>query len=367
MKKNILKPLIIGIVMLIMLPYIGFAEETIFKDISNSYVKSEIEALYRDGILTGTGKGLFNPKGKMDRAQLAAVLVRSMKLEQDKENAKKFSDVPQNIWYAGYVGALVKTGITAGTSENTFTPDRNITRQELAVFYIRALGLENKAKELKIDMGFTDNAKIGAWAKDEVGLASYFGLISGIQNSDGTFRFDPTEEVDRELLADATYKLNYSKLLYSNIIAMLEGPEKPIEPKPVEPKPENPIKPDPVKPVEPTKPDPVKPEEPVKPVEPPKPPVDDKNESVKVANVTGKQVEFMGAYLISVEFDIIGDIGTKNVQLVINDGLSNAMKLKEGNPKYCDFYFDGMVMSIDTIILYIGNQKIDLTGMISWK
>lgn len=371
MKKKSIKILTIILVMVMMMPYFGFAEEIIFKDISDSYVKTEIEALYKDGILEGMGQGLFNPKGKMNRAQLSAVLVRSLNLQEDKENAKNFQDVPQNSWYAGYVGSLAKTGITEGTSKTTFSPSKNVTKQELAAFYIRALGLEEKAKELKIEPDFSDKDKVALWAKDYVGLAFHLELITGTKNKDNTFKFDPTMEVDRELLASATYKLNYNKELYSNILSPDKDAEKPVDPNPVDPNPAEPKDHEPVKPVEPTEPvkptEPSKPEQPVKPVEPPKPAVDDKNENIQVQNVIGKKVEFMGAYLISIEFDIIGNLGSEKIELIINDGTKNEMKLNEGTPKSYDFYFDGMVLSIDTITLYIANKKIDLMSTISWK
>lgn len=375
MKKSLIRVLTTVLVVIMMLPYMSFADEVIFNDIEDSYVKKEIEALFKANILEGFGDGKFNPRGHMNRAQLSTVLVRVLNLEQDKEGAKNFTDVSQDSWYAGYVGAIAKTGITIGLSPDIFDPNSNVTKQELAIFYIRALGLEERAKEESINLEFADADKVSDWASDYVGLATYLGLMPTIANDDGTFRFEPRIDVDRELLADITYRLHNDKELYYDILGIEGVVEKPVEPaEPTKPeetvKPGEPVKPtEPVKPGDPTKPtEPVKPTEPTEPTEPTKPvepPTD--NDGFKIENAVGKQVEFMGAYLISVEFNVIGNVDVENVRLVINDGLENEMQIKKGTPKNYDFYFDGMVVNVNNITLYIGTEKVDLTNIINWE
>ena len=43
------------------------------------------------------------------------------------------------------------------------------------------------------------------------------------------------------------------------------------------------------------------------------------------------------------------------------------MTLKEGIAENSGYYFDGMVMSIDSIIIYIGNEKVDVIDIIDWR
>lgn len=346
--KKLLRLLIFGLLVALLVPFLTYAEEDVFKDITNSYAKNEIEILYKDGILNGMGDGVFNPKGKMDRAQLSAVLVRSLKLDVDKQNATKFTDVLQSSWYAGYVGALAKTNITTGTSASTFSPKENVNKQELAVFYIRALGLEEKAKDLGIEPKFTDNDNIAIWAKDHVGLASYLGLLTGTGELGGISKFNPLLEVDRELLAHTTYKLIYNKDYYHNMLALYKDPNKP-RPTPI------------IDPIDPIRP------EPTEPSKPKDPPADDNPEKISIENIVGKQVQFMGAYLISVEFNIKGDKDIKEVKVIINEGKENAMTLKQGKAESFDFYFDGMVLQIQTITLSIDNERIDLTSLVDWN
>ena len=345
-----------------------FSDNMPFKDIDNSYAKKEIIALYNDGILSGKSKGTFKPKDPMTRAELAKVLTISLGLEEDKEFAKKFTDVPQNSWYSGYVGALAKSGITSGTSTTTFSPNKNVTREELAVFFIRALGLENKAKELKIEPKLTDNKNIESWAKYHIGLATEVGFITGIPNTNGSLKYAPKASAERQALAILAYKFNYNKDEYLAKVGQILQPPK-EEPKPtpekpvVPPKPTEPEKPTP-KPTDPVKPVPKDPIDPPKPVDPPK---EIEEDSIQIKNINGKKVVFLNSYLMSVEFDLKGDFAGKEVKVIVNEGTKNEIRLKMGDPKSYDFYFDGMVKSIDTITVYLGSEKFEIIDNVNWK
>lgn len=367
--KQIISVITISIVLLMSFSNLTFSDNMYFKDISNSYARQEIEELYKEGIISGKGQGVFNPKDKMTRAELAKVLALSLDLKEDVEMAKSFVDVSQDEWYAGYIGALVKTGITSGTSSTTFSPNKNVTRQELAVFLIRALELEESVKKIEMDSIFSDKDEIDSWARNHVVLAYEIGLLTGIENSDGTYRFQPKEFAERQALAILIHKFSNNKIDY---ILKAKRLTKPLEEDEDIPGGDRPIKPiDPPRPVEPPKPeiseipDPI---EPLKPKpKPTKPPKQEENESIKIENLKGRQKLFMGGYLITMEFDIIGELDNKEIKVVVNDGTTDSMTLKEGIAESRGYYFDGMVMSIDSIIIYIGNEKVDVIDIIDWR
>lgn len=121
-------------------PHMVFGEAAQFKDITGSYAQKEIHSLTEAGIISGYEDNSFKPKKAMSRAELAKIIVLSLGLEANADQAAPFKDVAANSWYRGYVGALVKAGITEGTSATTFSPNANVTREELVVFFIRAFG-----------------------------------------------------------------------------------------------------------------------------------------------------------------------------------------------------------------------------------
>lgn len=107
-----------------------------FSDVTRSTVGYEyIHALTNMGIFDKAEK--FNPKNPLTRAQMAKVLVHAFDLSG--QSYKHFTDVPQNHWAYDDVQTLVATGITTGTSQNTFSPNKAVTREQMAAFIHRTL------------------------------------------------------------------------------------------------------------------------------------------------------------------------------------------------------------------------------------
>lgn len=47
----------------------------------------------------------------------------------------QFTDVPSTAWYYNSVKSAYELGITAGTSASKFSPDQNLTTDQLTVFW----------------------------------------------------------------------------------------------------------------------------------------------------------------------------------------------------------------------------------------
>ena len=52
-----------------------------------------------------------------------------------------FNDVPTNHPFFAVIEAFAKSGITTGCGNGNFCPSQTVTRQELAKFFARGLGL----------------------------------------------------------------------------------------------------------------------------------------------------------------------------------------------------------------------------------
>ncbi|WP_188889895.1 S-layer homology domain-containing protein [Paenibacillus radicis (ex Gao et al. 2016)] len=219
--------------------YFAFAAETTtattLSDIDQSYAKAEIAALVEKGILAGFTDGTFKPGDSLTRAQLAKVLVLSLNKEEDLSGAASFKDVASSDWFAGYVGALVKSGITQGTSASSFSPNQTVTREELAVFFIRAFGWEEQAKATALETNLSDLNKVSVWAKPHVSFAYKIGFIKGSTNNDGSISFNPSGKADRQALARLAYEFVVNRATYVDKVSALNIKQPEDDKKPTSP------------------------------------------------------------------------------------------------------------------------------------
>lgn len=192
----------------------GAAAPVELTDISGSYAQKEIRNLVDNGVISGYEDGSFQPAKAMSRAELAKIIVLSLGLKENTERASAFTDVGKNDWYQGFVGALVESGITQGTSATTFSPNAKVTREELIVFFIRAMGLEEAAGKISVDANLSDLKQVSSWAQSHVSLAFKIGFVNGIESLDGTLKFSPKDHAERQALARLAYEFNTNKAAY---------------------------------------------------------------------------------------------------------------------------------------------------------
>ena len=119
---------------------------------SNRWSYAYIESATECGYLNGFGNGIFGPERAMTRAELATCLVRiAEKMGRVAEgDARVFSDVTGDEWYAEYVAKAAKLGLVNGYEDGSFRPDKSVTRAEAVTMINRMLGRDpNTAAELR--------------------------------------------------------------------------------------------------------------------------------------------------------------------------------------------------------------------------
>lgn len=149
-----------------------------------------------NGIFNGTSKTTFTPRGFMTRAMVVTVLARMAGIdEKEYGGATGFSDVPQGSWYSAAVAWAAKYGIVLGTGNGKFSPDRNVTRQEMAVMFVRyftifdiSLGNQELISSVPNDLN-----KAADWAKESILVLWQRGLLRG----DGNGAVNPERSMTR--------------------------------------------------------------------------------------------------------------------------------------------------------------------------
>ena len=153
-----------------------------FSDISEHSARQQIEELFRRGIISGKGGGIFAPDDSVSRAEFAAIIARALKIEE--RNEKLFSDVCEGDWFFGYVAAVQRCGIITGVSSENFEPCGGITKEAAAVMLARAAKLWGKETVYSestvrdILSGFVDYIDASLWAREALAFCCENGIIS---------------------------------------------------------------------------------------------------------------------------------------------------------------------------------------------
>ena len=156
------------------------------EEISTHWAKNEITELYENGIVTGISDTSLGLDAPVTRAQFAALIIRTMKLDIS-EYSGAFEDVKSDDWYAGFVQTAYDNKIMSGDGGCAY-PDRDITREEMAVMLSNIIG--DVPKE---ELVFGDDGEISSWADEAVKAVTAKGLMKGTDEN----RFEPKRSTTR--------------------------------------------------------------------------------------------------------------------------------------------------------------------------
>lgn len=94
---------------------------------------------YGSGITNGTSENTFSPEAGCTRAQVVTFLWRANGCPAPSAQSSHFVDLDASAYYYDAVLWALEKGITNGTSENTFSPEDTCTRGQIVTFLYRFL------------------------------------------------------------------------------------------------------------------------------------------------------------------------------------------------------------------------------------
>jgi len=137
--------------------------------------------VYAHGIMGSTGIDpmTFSPNANLTRGMIVTILHR-LEGAPSSTASNPFSDVSENAWYTDAVIWAADAGIVRGVAEGRFDPSANITRQDLAVIFIRyARYTGTSLLPVTLYNNFEDQAAIAAYAVPAVRQAVEAGIMGG--------------------------------------------------------------------------------------------------------------------------------------------------------------------------------------------
>ena len=169
---------------------------------------SVIDEANRAGIIYGREDETFGLGDTVKRSEFAAMLVRLMKWDKSTSAVSTFSDVNADEWYFADVNTLAEHNVF---NEPMFRPNDNITRREMAVMLIRALGYSELAQS-ETNSVFDDVSADGGY----ISVAYTLGIINGKSEN----IFDPEGVALREEGAAMMMRM-YDK--YTSLLNEIHG------------------------------------------------------------------------------------------------------------------------------------------------
>ena len=185
-----------------------FAASSIaFTDVSKTaWYADAVDYAVANDMFSGTEAAKFSPKSPMTRAMFVTVLGRMNGVDKSTtSDNKRFADVDFAKWYGPGVVWASENGIVSGTSDASFSPDKAITREQIAVILYRYLSKLDMTMPDTGNKAFNDAASVSAFAKEAVSAMQRWGFVTG----DDKGCFNPQAKVTRAEAAAMLMRVDY--------------------------------------------------------------------------------------------------------------------------------------------------------------
>jgi hypothetical protein len=173
-------------------------EDDPFDDVGqNDWFYEDVMFAYSRGLMTGTSARKFSPDAPMTRGMIVTVSHR-MESEPAARRATTFGDVADGKYYTEAVAWAEGEGIVDGYGNGLFGPEDDITRQDLALLFLRYARYKGVTlPEIRAYADFDDDKDVSDYAREATETMYKAGIISGKPGN----RLDPKGTATRAEVA----------------------------------------------------------------------------------------------------------------------------------------------------------------------
>ena len=177
---------------------VTFAEAPLpFHDVTEGdWFYEAVRCAYETGLMDGVGDSLFAPNSQTTRAQLVTILHR-LAGQPAVSGDLIFTDVEAGTWYADAVAWAAENGIVNGTTDTTFAPGEDITREQLVTVLYRYAESKGYDVSASADLsGYPDAGQVQDYAQPAMAWAVAEGIVEGVDGN-----LNPTGDATRAQIA----------------------------------------------------------------------------------------------------------------------------------------------------------------------
>ena len=189
------------------------SERALYTDVHNNnhWAAKSVDFVGALGIMKGIGDDKFAPDSHLTRAMLVTMLYRADG-EPEVETVNSFGDIEDNAWYEKAVLWAKQNGIVNGVTETEFSPDSDITREQIATImhrYAKYKGDDVESGKNTNILFYNDSDSISDYAKASLQWANGIGLINGKTES----TLNPLDNATRAEAATIFYRFVKANLI----------------------------------------------------------------------------------------------------------------------------------------------------------
>lgn len=151
-----------------------------FSDVNGKNCEEAVKVLSDLSVVTGYDDGTYKPENIVTRAEMAVLVVNALGLQNYVTTTAKstFKDMDGYGWAEGYIAYAQQLGIISGYGDGTFKPGKTVSYDEAATMLVAALG-------------YTPASLQGTWPANYVTKAKSLGILDGVKaGADGANRGD---------------------------------------------------------------------------------------------------------------------------------------------------------------------------------
>ena len=183
----------------------------IFSDVpSDFWAANSISTVTKANLMKGYSDGTFRPNQPMTREEVAALFNNITDDGTAAFLSSKFKDITSDRWSALAIESVARKNIISGYGDETYKPEKYMSRQEFAVVadnYLHYLGYTTEDPTALDNIAYGDQKFVAPWAQDAVRELASLGFTL---YTPGTL-FNPEKYITRAEAAEIAYRMTQTE------------------------------------------------------------------------------------------------------------------------------------------------------------
>lgn len=139
-----------------------------YPDVKGEAFEDAVTVLSDLGVVSGYEDGTYGPEKIVTRAEMAVLVVRALGYSDVTSGTSTFTDMDGYGWAEPYISVAQGLGIISGYGDGTFRPGNTVSYDEAATMLVAALG-------------YTPESLNGTWPSNFVDKAKTLGIMDGVK------------------------------------------------------------------------------------------------------------------------------------------------------------------------------------------